>query len=185
LIQLRKLTSKTPPILVDSQREVSAELVELIDHASEAPLELRISGVEGLFYVPVVLLPRGLQLSKFSPALQTMLWKRINPESVLFVPDPLLLCAERKFAIATVAHEGRVHVPISGTNGAILLAGIRPHSAAIVDSYESIEEVDGHLTRIVTPKIATHTCSRTLPRAPYRLDRPAGATHALAYATFD
>ena len=42
LIQLRKLPCKTAPSLINSGRQLPAELVEYIDQASEALLELRI-----------------------------------------------------------------------------------------------------------------------------------------------
>jgi len=133
LIQLRKLPCKTAPILINSGRQLPAELVEYIDQASKALLELRIGGVERFLYTPVVLLARGLQLAELSPARQTMLRKRVNPESVLFVPDPLFGCAECKFPIAALAREDRVHVPIPRADGAILPFRVCPDGATVVD----------------------------------------------------
>ena len=91
--------------LVDPRRKFPAQLVQLIDYAGEMLHGLEIGRPDCLAHAKIVLLPCSLQLAQRSSALQAMLRKRVNPEPVILVPDPLLRRGECEFGAASVAQK--------------------------------------------------------------------------------
>src|SRR5262245_43015402 len=111
-------------MFVDTRREVVLDLVQLIDDRGEPRQQLQINGRKGASDVAVVFAAERLEMAEITPACETMLWNRVNPEAILLVPGALFARGERKLHATTGTCEVGVNVPISRTDAAVLSGGI-------------------------------------------------------------
>lgn len=106
------LVRETTTVLIDSRWKLVSELVQLVDDPCKSLLALEISAVERARDSVVVLLAGSLQVPKVLPARETMPRKRIDSETVILVPNPLLSSAECEFSTTAIAREYPVCVPL-------------------------------------------------------------------------
>lgn len=152
LLQLRDLTAKTPAIFVDSRGQISSKLVELINRVRQMFLRLEITALDCALDTTIILLTKAFQISEIASAPEAVFRERVDPESVILVPRTLLSGAERELGAAAGAWEDGIDVPVSWTDAAVLFVWVRSDGRTIVETTRSVEEMDRHVSRIVSPE---------------------------------